>query len=87
MKPSLEQKKVLIGLNITYYRKARKLTQLELADKVEVTSNYLSQVERGFKSVSLVKLIQIADVLGVDETALLDFSRLLDDNALILSST
>ncbi len=76
MGPTLEEKKVLIGLNINYYRKARRLTQIELAEQIEVSSNYLSQIERGSKSISLVKLLQIAEVLGIDEKALLDFSRL-----------
>ena len=76
MGPTLEEKKVLIGLNINYYRKARRLTQIELAEQIEVSSNYLSQIERGSKSISLVKLLKIAEVLGIDEKALLDFSRL-----------
>ncbi|MBO6179181.1 MAG: helix-turn-helix transcriptional regulator [Selenomonadaceae bacterium] len=79
MEDSLEQKKILIGLNITYYRKARQLTQIELAEQIDITSNYLSQIERGSKSISLTKLLQMAEVLGVDEKALLDFSRMLKD--------
>ncbi len=75
MGPTLKDKKILIGLNITYYRKARRLTQIELAEQIEVSSNYLSQIERGSKSISLVKLLQVAEALGVDEKALLDFSR------------
>ena len=79
MEYSLEQKKILIGLNITYYRKARQLTQIELAEQIDITGNYLSQIERGSKSISLTKLLQMAEVLGVDEKALLDFSRMLKD--------
>ena len=57
MKLSLEEKRILLGLNITYYRRAKNLTQLQLAEKVSVSGNYISQVERGFKSVSLATLV------------------------------
>ena len=80
MGPTLEEKKILIGLNITYYRKARRLTQIELADQLEVSSNYLSQIERGSKFISLTKLIKVAELLDIDAKALLDFSRFSKDS-------
>lgn len=40
----LEEKKMLIGLNIGYYRRAHHLTQIELAKSLNISSNYLSQV-------------------------------------------
>ena len=64
----LEEKKILIGLNIGYYRRARHMTQIELAESLNISSNYLSQVERGCKSLSLDKLLQLAEILSVDET-------------------
>ena len=47
----LEEKKMLIGLNIGYYCRARHMTQIELAEALNISSNYLSQVERGCKSL------------------------------------
>jgi len=72
---SLEGKRILLGVNITYYRRAKNLTQLQLAEKVSVSGNYISQVERGFKSVSLATLAQISEILEVEERDLFDFSR------------
>ena len=72
----LKEKKMLIGLNISYYRRARHMTQIELAEALNISSNYLSQVERGCKSLSLDKLLELADVLEVDEKEFLDFSKL-----------
>lgn len=72
---SLEEKRILLGLNITYYRRARNLTQGQLAERARISSNYLSQIERGFKNVSLVTLTQISEVLGIEEVDLFDFSR------------
>ena len=74
MKLSLEEKRILLGLNITYYRRAKNLTQLQLAEKVSVSGNYISQVERGFKSVSLATLAQISETMGGEERDLLDVS-------------
>ena len=72
----LEENKMLIGLNIGYYRRARRMTQIELAESLNISSNYLSQVERGCKSLSLDKLLELAAVLEVDEKEFLDFSKL-----------
>lgn len=72
----LEEKKILIGLNINYYRRARHMTQIELAETLNISSNYLSQVERGCKCLSLDKLLELAAVLEVDEKDFLDFSKL-----------
>ena len=72
----LEEKKMLIGLNIGYYRRARHMTQIELAEALNISSNYLSQVERGCKSFSLDKLLELSAVLEIDEKEFLDFSKL-----------
>ena len=72
----LEEKKMLIGLNICYYRRARHMTQIELAEALNISSNYLSQVERGCKSFSLDKLLELSAVLEIDEKEFLDFSKL-----------
>ncbi|MEN6413432.1 MAG: helix-turn-helix transcriptional regulator [Veillonellales bacterium] len=36
-----------VGLNINYYRRYRKLTQMQLAEKVHISPCYVSQIERG----------------------------------------
>ena len=72
---SFEERRNQLGLNITYYRRAQKLTQMQLADRVNVSSCYISQIERGLKTVSLPTLMKIADVLDIEEMRLLDFGR------------
>ena len=52
------------------------MTQIELAEVLNISSNYLSQVERGYKSLSLDKLLELAAALKVDEKELLDFSKM-----------
>jgi len=75
MPASVEERRILIGLNINYCRRARRLTQVELAEAVGISSNYLSQIERGCKSISLDKLLKISDELGIDVKSLFDFSK------------
>lgn len=54
-----------IGLNISKCRKARKMRQEDLAQKANVSSNYISAVERGVKIPSVETLIDIMNALGV----------------------
>lgn len=55
-----------IGLKIGYYRRAKNLTQVELADQVGISSQYLSRIERGLGTgASLDIYWKIAEVLGV----------------------
>ena len=58
----------VIRENIKKYRKEKKLTQQQLADKSGLTMNYISKIEskkmqRGFTIVSLTR---IADALEID---------------------
>lgn len=66
-----------VGLNIVYYRKAKNLTQLELAEKVNISNTYLSQIECGLvkKFVSLPVLIDIANVLDIPISKLFIFKQ------------
>lgn len=75
MKLTYKEKIRQVGLNIAYYRKYRKLTQLELAEKVHISSCYVSQIERNLvkNSVSLPVLLLIAEALEIEITDLFKF--------------
>jgi transcriptional regulator with XRE-family HTH domain len=49
------------------------LTQAQLADRVEVSDEFMSRLERGLKSPSLDTAGRIADALGVTLAVLFDF--------------
>ena len=51
---------------IKVWREHRGLKQKELAQKLEITTAYLSQIEKGEKSGSVDVLKRIAEVLNVD---------------------
>lgn len=61
----------IIKTNIKYYRIKKNLTQEDLAEKVNLTSKYISDLERGVFNVSLEKLEQIANVLNIEAYLLL----------------
>lgn len=48
-----------IGKNIRKFRLARKLRQEDLAEKTDLTTNYIGMVERGEKIPSLETFIKI----------------------------
>lgn len=52
-----------IGKKIKFYRKKRGLTQEQLAEKVELSSHFISALERGMYSVKLENLVKIINVL------------------------
>lgn len=58
----------IIGTNIKHYREQSKLTQVQLAEQVKISTSYLSKIEAAgcHKSLSISVLNQIANVLGVE---------------------
>ena len=63
----------LIGTRIQRIRKSRGLTQEQLSEMIDRAPNYICQLERGVKSMSLETLIQISNILGVSpEDILMD---------------
>ncbi len=60
----------IIGVNIKYFREESKLTQIQLADKAQISISYLSKLEASGcnKSLSISVLNHIANALGVDIT-------------------
>lgn len=60
--------------NIKKYRKSANLTQQELADKIEVSMHYISQIEsaKPNKFFTLVVIGRIADALNIDIRQLFD---------------
>lgn len=56
----------LIGMRIKTKRNAIGMTQESLAEKLDVSVGYISQIERGITKISLGTLAEISSVLGVD---------------------
>lgn len=56
---------MLVGENIRHYRSGRKMSQLELAESVNVSQSMIAQIERGSKAVTIQLGKEIANVLNV----------------------
>ncbi len=64
-----------LGLNISYYRKLKGLTQLQLAEKSGISRTHMSNIEAPNvpTSISIETLFAIADALDVPIYSLLRF--------------
>ena len=54
-----------IGARIRKCRKERRLTQEQLAEKIDIAPNYLGQIENGKRGVNLTNLVKIANELNI----------------------
>lgn len=61
------------GLNIVYYRKRKRLTQLQLAELVDVDRSHISALELGKVGVSLDVIFRICEALEISPKELFDF--------------
>ena len=75
MKKNHDEEYRMLGLTISYYRKLKGISQLELAEDVNISRTHISNIEApNMKtSLSLDTLLDIADSLDVPVTSLLDF--------------
>ncbi len=60
-----------IGQRIQQVRKTRRMTQSQLADKVDISTKYLSNIECGDKVPKFETFVAIANALEVDANSLL----------------
>lgn len=63
---------VSIGKKITAAREAAGLSQKDIADRIGSAQCLISEYERGERSMSVVRLLEIAKVLGVEATELVE---------------
>ena len=66
-KISNSEKYKKFGLNIAHYRKLKGMTQFQLAEKIEISRTYMSNIEAPNMEthVSLKVLFDISDVLEI----------------------
>jgi transcriptional regulator with XRE-family HTH domain len=61
-----EQVRTIFGSNLRKFRGSREWSQMELAEKADISMNFLSEIERGNKWPSPENLQNLADALGVE---------------------
>ena len=62
-----------LGLNIAYFRKQQGMSQLELAELVNISRTHMSRIETADCAVSLDVVFDICDVLKIEPKKLFDF--------------
>ncbi len=73
MKTRYKRQYEKFGLNVVYYRKQKRLTQLQLAELVDVDRSHISAIELGNVGVSFDVLFKLCEVLEVTPKEIFDF--------------
>jgi len=70
------EKYIRIGLNISFHRKLKKMTQIELAEKIGISRTHMSNIEAPnmITPVSLEVIFDICDVLDISPEVLFKIS-------------
>ena len=76
MKDKYAQQYREIGLKIAYYRKLKGFSQLQLAEKIDVSRTHLSNIEAPNvpTSISLDLLFRISEVLEIEMKHFFEFT-------------
>ena len=62
-----------LGLNIAYFRKEKGLSQIQLAEQINISRTHMSRIETADCAVSLDVVFDICDALSVKPQKLFDF--------------
>ncbi len=73
MKAEFKDQYEKLGLNIVYYRKRKRLTQLQLAELVDIDRSHISAIELGNVGASLDVIFRLCNALDVTPKELFDF--------------
>lgn len=73
MKDTHGEKFKKLGLNIAYYRKEKGLSQMKLAESIDISRTHMSRIETADCAVSLDVVFDICDALKVAPSRLFEF--------------
>jgi transcriptional regulator with XRE-family HTH domain len=62
----------MLGVSVRGYRKGRKLTQEEVAERAGLSTNYVGNIERGEYDVTVAVLQRVACAMEARASVLLD---------------
>jgi len=75
MKYKYFDERLKLGLNIQYYRKLADLTQEQLAERVDISREHLSKIERAVNCASVDVLFNVSEELGIPAYKLFMFKE------------
>ena len=70
-----DRTKELVGRRIKELRRARRMTQEELAERTSISAKYLSSIERGLENPTFDTIIKLAYALDVDVAELFNYPQ------------
>ena len=70
----------IIGNRIKCKRKSRKITQKQMAEHLDVTPGYISQIERGTTKINFDLMYSISEILECDMTEFLERNNVSSGN-------
>lgn len=73
MKAEYREQYRKFGLNVVYYRKAMRKTQLQLAELLDIERSHISAIELGNVGVSMDLIFKMCEVFGIKPKELFDF--------------
>ena len=73
----------IIGERLKKARNNKKITQMQLSNQIGVSIAFLSRIERGSSNISLKRLSELCDILGVSEGEILNGSNNDSNNYLV----
>ncbi|MDR1420888.1 MAG: helix-turn-helix domain-containing protein [Treponema sp.] len=56
----------ILSANIKYYRSLRNWSQVKLAEKIDISTNFLADIETGKSWVSSLTLVKLANVFEIN---------------------
>ncbi len=73
MKEGYREEYRKFGLNVVYYRKKLRLTQLQLAELLDIQRSHISAIELGNVGVSFDLIFKMCEVFQIKPKELFDF--------------
>ena len=73
MKEEYREEYRKFGLNVVYYRKKLRTTQLELAELLDIQRSHISAIELGNVGVSFDLIFKMCEVFNIKPKDLFDF--------------
>lgn len=74
---------ITLGKRIKFYRKQKHITQEQMAEQLDLSLSFISQIERGVRKMSLDTFIDICDFIDCSVSDLIEQSTIPnEDNSL-----
>ncbi|MBP1949356.1 helix-turn-helix domain-containing protein [Virgibacillus litoralis] len=74
-----EQLLIDFGQKVQQYRIKKKYTQLELAEKANISNNHMGRIERGETNTVITNLFILAEILDIPDSLLAEMKKKVRD--------